>query len=472
VLFNSLHFLIFFPVIVVIYFLLNHRYRWILLLAASYYFYMCWKPEYIALLLFSTLIDFYSAHYMSKTDNQRKRKLLLLLSLVTNLGMLFGFKYLNFFSASFHEVFQQFNIFRDSPVFHLILPVGISFYTFQSLTYTIDVYLKKMPPIQHVGIFCLYVSFFPQLVAGPIERSQDLLPQFTPKRVFNYERVSNGLKLMFWGFFQKIVIADNMSRFVNEVYAHPESYFGIDIALVTLFFAIQIYCDFSGYCDIAIGAAQILGIQLSANFKRPYFAHSIADFWRRWHITLTSWFRDYLYIALGGNRRSALRTKINVLITFLVSGLWHGANWTFVMWGTLHGIGFIVEKYIQLVLKRIKNATVLFFVNKTAIVITFLFVCFSWIFFRSASISDAFLLIKNLFFHFSINLSFDKLGIVINLLLISFLFIIHFIENKHNIVEFISSKAWYVRWPVYYFMFLILIGFGNFGVEQFIYFQF
>ena len=340
-LFNSLEFIIFFPIVVAAYFALNPKYRWILLLLASYYFYMCWNYKYIVLIMFSTVVDYCSGILMYRTNKTGLRKLLLLASLTTNLGLLFFFKYFNFFGETVNYFFERFNIFAEVPAYSFLLPVGISFYTFQTLSYTIDIYRKKQTPEYHFGRFALFVSFFPQLVAGPIERSVNLIPQFRQDFKFDYERVRDGILFMVWGFFKKVVIADRLAEYVNLVYNNPTESEGFQNIIATFFFSIQIYCDFSGYSDIAIGAALILGYRLMTNFRRPYFALNIREFWQRWHISLSTWFRDYVYISLGGNRVVKWRWFYNLFITFLVSGLWHGANWTFVIWGALHGFYLI-----------------------------------------------------------------------------------------------------------------------------------
>jgi len=342
-LFNSLNFLFFFPVVTALYYMIPHRFRWILLLASSYYFYMCWKVEYIVLILITTLITYFTGLGIGKAKEKKKKKKYLVFCICSNLLILLIFKYFNFFNNSFKEIFDYFNIFYNIPSFNLLLPVGISFYTFQSLSYSIDVYNGQKEPEKHFGIFAVYVAFFPQLVAGPIERSTKLLPQFYNKIEFKYSQVTDGLRQMAWGFFKKIVIADRLSLLVNQVYNNADSYTGVPLIIGTYFFSFQIYCDFSGYSDIAIGAAKVLGIDLSKNFKYPYFAKDINDFWRRWHITLSTWFRDYLYFPLGGNRVSAKKWCYNILIVFILSGLWHGASWTFIIWGTLHGFFIIVN---------------------------------------------------------------------------------------------------------------------------------
>ncbi|MBL4653924.1 MAG: MBOAT family protein, partial [Flavobacteriales bacterium] len=343
---------------------------------------MCWKAEYIILIAVSTIIDYIVAINIYKSKFKFIRKILLGISLVLNLGILFAFKYFNFFSQSILDSFNYFNIFYDVDFFDLLLPVGISFYTFQTLSYTIDVYRGKSKPETHLGIFALYVSFWPQLVAGPIERSTHLIPQFHQNHTFDYKRVVDGLRLMLWGFFKKIVIADRLAVYVNQVYNHPGWYDGFTVIFATVFFAFQIYCDFSGYSDIAIGSARIMGYDLMDNFNRPYFSKSIREFWSRWHISLSTWFRDYLYIPLGGNRVVKWRWHYNLFITFLISGLWHGANWTFIVWGGLHGIYLIVELKTNSILEPVRNLNK-WYSKFTMVLFTFGLVLFSWIFFRA-----------------------------------------------------------------------------------------
>ncbi|RKD21938.1 D-alanyl-lipoteichoic acid acyltransferase DltB, MBOAT superfamily [Caminicella sporogenes DSM 14501] len=490
-LFNSLKFLIFFPSVVVIYFIVPYRFRWLLLLGASYYFYMSWKPEYIVLIIISTLIDYFLSLKMGKITEKRKRKKYLILSIISNLGILFVFKYFNFFNNSLRMVFQQFNLYYGIPNFKLLLPVGISFYTFQTLSYTIDVYKGNREPEKHFGIFALYVSFFPQLVAGPIERSERLLPQFYENHKFNYERVMNGLTMMGWGFLKKIVIADRLAIIVNKIYNNPTEYNGFSLIVATVFFAFQIFCDFSGYSDIAIGSAKVMGIELIENFKRPYFSKSISEFWRRWHISLSTWFRDYLYIPLGGNRVSVPRYYFNIFFTFLVSGLWHGANWTFIVWGALHGFYLIMGKMTFKIRRRIvkilKLEKVPFIHKSIQIIITFGLVCFAWIFFRANSIEEAFYIVQNIFvdvFFLNLNetkqnlihIGVDKFDFLLSILLILILEGIHVITRKQStVVSNLEKRPIWIRWLIYYAIIFAIIVLGVYEVEeksQFIYFQF
>jgi D-alanyl-lipoteichoic acid acyltransferase DltB (MBOAT superfamily) len=329
--FNSAEYLIFLPVILGVYFSIPHRWRQLLLLGAIYYFYMAWKVEYVVLLLASILIDYSLALWIEKARSKRHQRLLLIASLSTNLGLLFAFKYFNFFNVATHDLLGFFNIFYTIPTLQLLLPVGISFYTFQTMSYTIDVYRGELKAERSLVRFALYVSFFPQLVAGPIERAERLLPQFMIRYDFDEQRVASGLRRIAWGFFKKVVIADKAAVIVDAIYQDPTTHSGLTLLFATYLFAFQIYCDFSGYSDIAIGTARLFGFDLMENFRQPYLSKSITEFWRRWHISLSTWFRDYLYIPLGGNRVGKGRLYINLLLVFVVSGLWHGASWTYVI---------------------------------------------------------------------------------------------------------------------------------------------
>jgi len=487
-LFNSLQFLIFFPIVVTLFFLLPQKRRWVLLLIASYYFYMCWKVEYIVLIITSTLIDYFVAQKMAALKERVKRKKWLLISLFSNLGILFGFKYFNFVNANVQAIFDQFNVFYGVPAFDVLLPVGISFYTFQTLSYTIDVYNGKTPVQNHLGIFAVYVSFFPQLVAGPIERSNRLLPQFFKKHKFSYERARYGLQQMMWGFFKKVVIADRLAIVVDAVYNNPSNYSGFALIVATVFFTFQIYCDFSGYSDIAIGSARVMGFELMENFKRPYFSKSISEFWKRWHISLSTWFRDYLYIPLGGNKVVKWKWYYNLFITFLVSGFWHGANWTFIVWGALHGTylisSIILSKPKEKILKvlKLKNTTIhkLYQVS-----FTFALAVFAWIFFRANNLSDAFYVINNMFSDIGDYTDFEKmklnlrgLGVGINDILISvglvaFMECYNLYERSGDVWLKLKTKPRWIRWGIYYILlFGILFLAPHSRGNNFIYFQF
>jgi len=476
--FNSFEFLLFFPFVIFIYFLISHRYRWIFLLAASLFFYMYWNPIYILLIFVSTFVDYMAGLLIFKNRKQKKKYLFLIVSLGLNLSILIGFKYFNFIVDNINLGFEILKIHKQFNVVDILLPVGISFYTFQAMSYTIDVYRGNVIPERNFARFELYVTFFPQLVAGPIERADRLMRQLKAKSTFSSQRLSDGLKLMLWGFFQKVVIADNLSIFVTEVYSKPTFYFGWDIILATFFFAIQIYCDFAGYTNIAIGAANILGVNLMKNFKQPYYATSIRNFWKRWHISLSTWFKDYFYLTFGGNQNKGLKWTIIIFATFLISGFWHGANWTFVIWGAIHGLFYLFENLLKIFAKKYISNYKTFLNNKLIIILrtltTFFIVCFSWIFFRASNINDAFILIKNslkintIIPHFS----FDRKGLTICFIVILLLFIVDKIELKTEIVKFISQRKPIIKWSVYYAILLMLIGLGNWGLNQFIYFQF
>jgi alginate O-acetyltransferase complex protein AlgI len=480
-LFNSVEFLIFFPLVVILYFLVPLRLRIPLLVGASYYFYMSWRPEYIILIIASTLIDFYVGRKIGNESKGQTRKLYLFFSLATNLGILFFFKYFTFFNDSIRSLLYFVNINYTPTEFNLLLPVGISFYTFQTLSYTINVYRGVQKPEHNLIKFALYVSFFPQLVAGPIERSDRLLPQFDNKHSIDYYRITDGLKLMAWGFFKKLVIADRLAAIVNNVYGDPMSFSGIPLLLATYFFAFQIYCDFSGYSDIAIGAARIMGYDLMENFRQPYFAKSIADFWRRWHISLSTWFRDYVYIPLGGNRLGDGRMFFNLLVVFVVSGLWHGASWTFVAWGAIHGIlmvgSIIGAKLLNQVFPNRLTERKSTIVNGIKIFGTFHLVLLSWIFFRADTISDAFYIIRNIFTGLEIKggygLNFGgSYEIMITTIALLVLLLVDFLREKGLPVNFLGSKPVVIRWALYYVLLLSILMFGEFGITEFIYFQF
>ena len=487
-LFNSWQFVLFFPTVVFLYFSLPHRYRWALLLGASYFFYMSWEPAYLLLILTSTVVDYFASLGIAKTSSRYKRKGFLILSLCANLGLLFSFKYFNFFSESLRFLFQYLPFSYNIPALNFLLPVGISFYTFQTLSYTIEVYRGNQEPEKHFGYFALYVSYFPQLVAGPIERPMNLLPQLRSKHDFDYNRVTEGLGLIVWGLFKKVVIADRLALIVDNVYAQPDRFTGVGLSIATVFFAFQIYCDFSGYTDIAIGCAQVMGHRLMRNFNRPYFATSIAEFWKRWHISLTTWFRDYLYIPLGGNRVKISRFYFNIIVVFVISGLWHGANWTFILWGLYHGLYYIIGKstnsYRQTVAKISGLSRYPRFHHIVKIVITFVLVCFGWIIFRANNFSDVVTIISRLGTGWASVLNMSEFKMVLSsfnvaedefwlgLLLIGLLISIQFLHGPKRVTEFFAQWNWPIRRLAYVLLVLMIF---NFGVAQkipFIYFQF
>ena len=475
-LFNSFHFLFFFIIVTALYFTIPYKKRWLLLLISSCYFYMAFVPIYILILGFTIVIDYF-AGILIENAKESQRKLFLIVSLTANIGVLAVFKYFNFLNHNFSFLMHGFGLTNPIPYLSILLPIGLSFHTFQAMSYTIEVYRGNQKAERHFGIYSLYVMFFPQLVAGPIERPQNLLHQFREKYDFEYDRVVDGLKLMLWGLFKKLVIADRLAIYVNAVYNNPEQHNGKTFILATIFFAIQIYCDFSGYSDIAIGAAKVMGFKLMTNFNRPYLARNISEFWKRWHISLSTWFKDYLYISLGGNRVSIPRWYFNLLLVFIISGLWHGANWTYIIWGALNGFYLVFaivsqgyrDKLNQLT--GLKNSPV--FYHLSQILITFFLSCFAWIFFRANNVTDAFNIIKKIS-TFGGSIFIDNLSMMIY----SFfgIFILLFVELKLEYYKgefsFLSHKSWIVRNLSYATLIIIILLFGVFDGGQFIYFQF
>lgn len=399
--FNSWEFLLFYPIVALLYFILPKKFKWPVLLIASYYFYMCYQAELVFLIFGTTLISWLSANMISRTENKGAKRFWLTLTLIICLGVLFFYKYFNFLTGSVSGIISYFGGEPSRLVLDLVLPVGISFYTFQTLSYVIDVYRGEVEVERNFFFYALFVSFFPQLVAGPIERPGNLIPQLKEPKRFNSADAKKGAKHMIVGFFKKICVADALSLYVNEVYNAPAEAGAIAIIIATVMFAVQIYCDFSGYTDIAIGCARVMGIKLMKNFDHPYLATSIKEFWSRWHISLSGWFKDYLYIPLGGSRCRKWRHLLNLFIVFLVSGLWHGAAWTFVIWGAIHGVYQIIGNLTapcrdKLVCKLgfSKTSPAVVWVRRA---IVFVLVCFSWLFFRANSMSDAVVLLKSLF---------------------------------------------------------------------------
>jgi len=483
--FNTLEFLAFFPIVTVVFFLTPVRWRWMILLAASYYFYMCWRPEFVVLLMASTWVSYYAGIKMSRLPHQKDRKGLLALSVLVNLGLLFAFKYLNFFNGVLSEAFRPFNILYDVKSFQWLLTLGISFFTLQSLGYVLDVYRGERAAEKHLGLFALFIAFFPKVIAGPIERAEQLLPQFKERQRFEEVRVIDGLRLMLWGLFKKAVIADRLAILVDRVYAHPVDYYGLTLTVATVFFAFQIYCDFSGYCDIAIGAARVMGFRLTKNFDRPYLAHSIPEFWRRWHITLSSWLRDYVYIPLGGKKCLWPRWMLNIMITFMISGLWHGANWTFVLWGGLHGIYYLlakgtlrVQKQVIRILGGLETPTLLHVCQTLG---TFALVCFSWIFFRARNLDDAFYVASHIFKDWNQSLTFGHTFGAVGISyreylfcwgLIAFLIIIQLLEGRKGFCRLVGRLPFVVRWGLCLGMTLMIMNTGITKNIPFIYYQF
>ena len=473
--FNSVHFLIFFPIVVLGYFVVPKKIKNLWLLIASYYFYMSWKPVYALLIFFSTLSTYLRGLAIDKSKSKAGAKAVLAVNIIINIAILFYFKYFNFFIEIITSLVPGLQLQQNN---NLLAVVGISFYTFQSLGYSIDVYRKKVPAEKNFLTYALFVSFFPQLVAGPIERSENLLPQLKKTYKFDYNRVTDGLVLMAWGFFKKMVIADGCGKIVDIVFDNISSYGGLRFMIAAVLFAFQIYGDFSGYSDIAIGAANVIGIKLMKNFDHPYFAQSPVDFWRRWHISLSGWFMDYVYIPLGGSRKGKLRTAFNLMVTFLVSGLWHGANLTYVVWGGINGLYNIIYRFMPKPKNKIKRLAPL------KILGTFLLVDFSWIFFRAANLSDAMYIVKSLggvipglLTKGALTARLESVSFFSNngvslVCCLLFMLAVEMWENKSSIVKKINNSKWPVRWAFYYAVALLILFFGNFGKSRFIYFQF
>ena len=490
-LFNSTEFMIFFPITLILYWIFPKKYRYICLFIASYTFYMFWNPKYALLMGTSTVVTFLSGVLIEKLKYKRT---VVAFSFIINLAILIFFKYFDFLLQNINIVLSALNIQLINKPFDVILPVGISFYTFQALSYTIDVYRGEIKSEKNIIKYALFVSFFPQLVAGPIERSNNLLIQIEnleKVKRFDYDRITEGLTLMLFGYFQKMVIADRAAILVDTVFNGYYEYNSMALILAAIFFAIQIYCDFGSYSLIAIGTAKVMGINLMENFNTPYFARSVKEFWGRWHISLSTWFRDYLYIPLGGNRCSNIRKSFNILVTFLVSGLWHGANFTFIAWGAIHGVFHVIEEQLKPIkekyLNKFKIKTNAFSFAFIEIIITFIIVDLAWIFFRAETIHDAIHYIQRIFTRIDLWTLFDvtlyNLGLNIfemNILIIALFILIAFdlvkYTRKESIFEFLNKQNLYFRWFVMLFLIFYIIVYGKYGAgfdpKQFIYFQF
>lgn len=477
-LFNSIDFLVFFPIVTVLYFLLPNRATPFMLLIASCFFYMFFIPKYIFILAITILIDYFAGIFIEESTGKR-RKVYLVVSIISTCLVLAIFKYANFFNSNFLAIADFFHLKYPVHTLNIILPIGLSFHTFQSLSYVIEVYYGRQKTERNFINYSVYVMFYPQLVAGPIERPQNLLHQFRERHKFDIIRVLSGLKLMLWGFFKKLVIADSVAIVVNQVYSSPYDYHGLALIVATILFAFQIYCDFSGYSDIAIGAARVMGYDLMQNFNTPYFSRSISEFWRRWHISLSTWFKDYLYIPLGGSRVSYWRRNYNLFITFTISGLWHGANWTYVIWGMLNGFYLIIENTFSGFFKEPVNKTgVKFHIkDKFKLLYTFTLICISWIFFRAASLTDAWYILTHLF---SFNNSYGELKLFFSdydtiqgPLFILFMLLIQYKAGDTGFEGYIAGRSIFIRWSFYFLILFIVLLFGLFKSQhQFIYFQF
>ncbi|NVN19317.1 MBOAT family protein [Muricauda sp. HICW] len=473
--FNSVVFLIFLPAAFGLYWLISKKslkFQNIYLLAISYFFYGCWDWRFLFLISFSSLIDYQIGKSIPKAKSKKSKKILVGISLLMNLGLLGFFKYFNFFIESFTDLFNLVGFKADYVTLHIILPVGISFYTFQTLSYTIDVYREKIEPSKSWIQFFAYVSFFPQLVAGPIERATNLLPQFQKKRTFSYDKAADGMRQMLWGFFKKVVVADNCAVFVDAAFDNPGASSSGELFIGMLFFAFQLYGDFAGYSDIAIGSARLFGFDLKQNFAYPYFARDIAEFYRRWHMSLTNWFKDYLYFPLGGSRVSLNKNIRNVFIIYLVSGFWHGANWTFIFWGFLNALYYVPLMLFKRNRKNLEivaaNSYLPSLREGYAILETFIVTCFIRVFFRANTIEDAFLYIKRIFM-FEGN-SFDNLDKV-SVLVIVFMLMVEWLNRKKEHGLSIANQPVLLRWGTYFLIFGFILFFGK-ASDAFIYFQF
>lgn len=483
-LFNSLAFAVFLPVVFLVYWALPQKYRYIVLLIASYYFYMSWNVKYVVLILFTTGVSYCCAVWMEKFQKKAVKRMFMAGAVAASLLVLFFFKYFDFAQNTFIRLLGSFAIKLHPVTLSLMLPVGISFYTFQTLSYVIDVYKGEVEAEHNFFRYAAFISFFPQLVAGPIERTKNLLPQIDCEHRFNYEKGSYGMKLMAWGFFKKLVIADNLAVFVDMVFEDVAAYHGFALVLAVFFFTLQIYCDFSGYSDIAIGTAKLFDIDLMTNFKSPYFSTSVKEFWRRWHISLSSWFRDYVYIPLGGNRVSKVRNVFNVLVTFCLSGLWHGAAFTYVIWGGLHGALQCVENLLFPKRKTAKaerrEAMRRGPVWWVKVIVVFCLVAGAWCFFRAASVSQAFYV----FAHMKDGLghpasyilngirAFDTKTLKQMVIPVALLAVYDYAALDRDPLVTIGKLPSPVRKAVYYGFLLMVLLLASFNSQEFVYFQF
>ncbi|WP_280751267.1 MULTISPECIES: MBOAT family O-acyltransferase [unclassified Parabacteroides] len=438
---------------------------------------MNWQPVYGLLILFSTLVTYLCGRGIQQHTPPHKKKIILLSSLLINLGILFVFKYANFISSSFNDLFTTLHIKMEVPLLDILLPVGISFYTFQAIGYTIDVYRGDIPAEKNFITYALFVSFFPQLVAGPIERAKNLLPQFHRPHIFDAVKAVEGFRLILWGYFMKVVISDRLAVYVDSVYNNISHHTSITLVLATVFFAFQIYCDFGGYSNIAIGCAKVMGFDLMTNFRRPYLATSVADFWRRWHISLSTWFKDYVYIPLGGNRCRKSRNYLNLFITFVVSGVWHGANWTFVVWGALNGFFQIIGKITGNIYEKLFAGKRFRLSPKIShgwnVITTFILILVTWVFFRANSVADAFCVFDRIMFSHGRLFTNNIDSLIYGIFFILFLVTIEILQEKHegrNLL--LENKRAVVRYVSYLGLILLIIMLGVLDSSQFIYFQF
>ncbi len=467
-LFNSIEFVIFFPIVTLIFYFLPHKYRWFHLLVASCIFYMFFIPQYILILFTTIVIDYFAAIWIDKL--QRKKKLFLILSIVSTCLVLFVFKYFDFFNQNMIILSQKFNFYYPHDIIKFILPIGLSFHTFQSLSYVIEVYRGNQKPEKHFGIYSLYVMFYPQLVTGPIERPQNLLVQLREKKVFLYSNFVEGLRLILFGLFIKMVVADNVAVYVDQIYKNPSIYSSSSILIGIFFYSFQIYCDFFGYSLIAIGSAKAMGYSLMDNFRNPYLSKSIGEFWQRWHISLSTWFRDYVYFSLGGNRVKIHRWIINIIFVFVLSGLWHGANWTFIFWGLAHGLFYISEELFNRIFKINKSKKGFSVRNVFLILKTFTIVSFIWILFRASDFHQVKLILQSIFNNLNVSDNFN-IDLKIWLFLSGFVIFDMFLFNR-RFDTWCTKKHYSVRWSFYAALIFLIIVFSSVENYPFIYFQF
>lgn len=477
-LFNSLDFALFLPIVFILYRLFEGKtYRNSVLLLSSYYFYGSWDWRFLILIAASTVIDFVLAQKIHEAETHRRRRTFLIISLVSNLGMLMVFKYYNFFLENVEGLFLLFGKPLNVSSLNIILPVGISFYTFQTLSYTIDVFRRKIEPTQNLLAFSAFVSFFPQLVAGPIERAERLLPQFFVARQIKVDHLIFGLKLILWGLFKKMVVADNCAVIANTIFNNHEDHSGLTLFLGAVMFAFQIYGDFSGYSDMAIGTAKLFGINLMTNFRTPYFSRNIAEFWRRWHISLSTWFRDYLYIPLGGSKISRGKALRNIFIVFLVSGFWHGANWTFILWGLFHACLFLPDFITKKNRKYLDSIPQMSVATGFKMLSTFVLVTLAWILFRAETVSQAGLILSKIFSSSILEIPTTTMlkQMVLSATFVTILLVLEWIgrHSDHAIVA-VSGRIRFrfLRWSFYAALFFIIGMFMQTDSSPFIYFQF
>lgn len=492
-LFNSFSFIVYFIVVTALYYAFPFKLRWLLLFVASCIFYMYFIPVYILILLGTILVDYFAGILIENAKSPRRRKQFLILSLVANIGVLAFFKYFNFFVENINQIGSAIGWNYSIGILKFILPIGLSFHTFQAMSYTLEVYRGNQQAERHLGIYALYVMYYPQLVAGPIERPQNILPQLHVKHAFNASEVMRGLKQMLIGFFKKMVIADNIAQLINPVYEHPHWYSGMSVLAAVMLFAFQIFCDFSGYSDIAIGASRVMGIELMQNFKAPFLSSSVTEFWRRWHISLSTWFNDYVFTPFITAKRDWGKWAIiaGLFITFFLSGFWHGAGWTFIIYGSLHGVALIIEFATKKNRKKLSGSVPSWLYLKAATVLTFLFVCFSWIFFRVQKMGDCIYLAKQMLIAvpqyvmhafarggsllrpFILNPDIGPEKVLAVFAALGILMLGEYADYQTGLIRHLDNRKMPLRWAYYSALVYMILFFGVFhNQKEFIYFQF